>query len=189
METNNTTRKVKSPEEWEHDIEREAHGKLGQWKILPREIFSSKAYRSLSLAEREVLHCYLNKVQYHKRDKKAEQRRMKRSGSTPSNGDSLICTNNEIRARGGVKSDKTISRARKRLVEIGFLDVVQPSAFPNPGIFSLSSRYTKYPDGDYAPENAKPVSFARYSRSCTAGSNKFTPACEWRGSSTEEMVH
>jgi hypothetical protein len=168
---NNGTRKVKTPEDWAEDIERETSGALGRWAILPREIFSSKAYRALSLPEREVLLCYLNKVQYtpSKKDRKG----VKKSRAVPENGNHLIVTNNEIKARGGIRSDKTISEARKRIVEIGFLDVVQPSAFPHPGIFALSTRFKNFPSKDYKPKDAKPVSFARYSRACPSGSNRF----------------
>jgi len=115
------------------------------------------------MSEREVLHCYLNKLNFLKRDK-GDKRRMKRSGATPENADRLILTTNEIKARRGVTSERTISNARKRLVEIGFLDVVQPSKFPQPGIFALSDRWRKYPDGNYLPLDNKPVSFAPYSR-------------------------
>jgi hypothetical protein len=170
---NNINRKVKSPEDWAVDIDKESTGKLGSWRILPREIFSSKAYRELSLSEREVLHCYLNKVTYVK-PKGSEKRRMKSSKSYPINGDALIVTNHEIMARGGVTSDSTISKARKRLVEMGFLNVITPAAFPQSGVYGLSDRYKNYPNGDYRPKDDKPVSFSRYSRSCEIGSNRFT---------------
>lgn len=169
---NNGTRQVKTVEDWSADVDYEASGKLGSWRILPREIFSSKAYRALTLPEREVLLCYLNKVKFTKKDKK-DIRRSKNSKSVPENGNSLICTNNEIRARGGISSDSTISKARKQLVKIGFLDVITPSAFPHPGIFALSARYKNYPNGDYKTKDAKPVSHARYARACPAGSNRF----------------
>ncbi len=153
----------KTVDEWSTDINNEVNGKLGHWRILPREILSSKAYRSLSLPEREILHCYLNKVRFVKVGK-SEQRRMKRSNPVPENARNLIVTNNEIKARGGCKSDSTISKARKRLVEIGFLDVIRPCRFPQPGIFGLSERFKEYPSGNYQPKDNRPVSFAPYPR-------------------------
>jgi len=89
---------------------------------------------------------------------------MKLSKPVPENARNLIVTNNEIKARGGVTSDTTISKARKRLVEIGFLDVVRSCMFPQPGIFGLSDRWKEYPHGDYHPKDKRPASFAPYSR-------------------------
>ena len=98
-DSNNGTRKNKTVGEWSADIDREVNGKLGAWRILPREVFSSKAYRDLSLPEREILHCYLNKVSFVKPDKQ-DRRRMKLSKPVPENPRNLIVTNNEIKARG-----------------------------------------------------------------------------------------
>jgi hypothetical protein len=162
-DSNNGKREHKTVDEWSADIDTEVNGKKGAWKILSREVFSSKAYRDLSLPEREILHCYLNKVRFLKPDKR-DQRRMKRSKPVPENGNNLILTNNEIKARGGVSSDTTIARARKRLVEIGFLDVIRPSRFPQPGVFGLSDRWREYPKGDYKPKDNRPASFAPYPR-------------------------
>ncbi len=160
---NNGKREHKTVDEWSADIDKEVNGAIGLWKILPREIFSSKAYRSLSLSERNILHCYLNKVWYSKPDKHSK-RRMKHNSSVPENGRNLIVTNNEIKARGGIRSDSTISKARKKLAEIGFLDVIRSGKFPQPGIYAVSERWKRYPDGDYKPTDQRPVSFAPYSR-------------------------
>ena len=162
-DSNNGKREHKTVDEWSADIDMEVNGKKGAWRILSREVFSSKAYRDLSLPEREILHCYLNKVRFIKPNKR-EQKRMKRSKPVPENGNNLILTNNEIKARGGVSSDTTISKARKRLVEIGFLEVIRPSRFPQPGIFGLSDRWKDYPKGNYQPKDNRPASFAPYSR-------------------------
>jgi len=162
-DSNNGKREHKTVDEWSADIDREVNGQKGAWKFLSREVFSSKAYRDLSLPEREILHCYLNKVRFRKPDKR-EQRRMKRSNPVPENPKDLMVTNNEIKARRGVLSDTTISRARKRLVEIGFLEVIRPCRFPQPGIFGLSDRWKDYPNGDYKPKDNRPASFAPYPR-------------------------
>lgn len=165
-------RPVKTIEDWTRDIDHEAAGKLGRWRFLSREIFSSAAYRALTLPEREVLHCFLNRVTY--RVGKQDKRRMKSGKTAPTNGNRLIVTNGEIKARGGVKSDRTIAAARRRLVEIGFLDVVESAAFPQCGVFALSERYRAYPSGEFGPPAAaKPVAYARYSRRCKAGSRRF----------------
>ena len=162
-DSNNARRKHKTVGEWSADIDKEVNGKLGAWRILPREVYSSKAYRDLSLPEREILHCYLNKVSFVKPDKQ-DRRRMKLSKPVAENARNLIVTNNEIKARGGVLSDSTIAKARKRLVEIGFLDVVRSCMFPQPGIFGLSDRWKEYPNKEYKPKDNRPVSFHPYSR-------------------------
>ena len=88
----------------------------------------------------------------------------------PENGNRLIVTNNEIKARGGVLSDRTISKARKELIEKGFLDVTTPSAFPLSGVYGLSNRYKQFPLGSYKPkEDALPVSFVRVLTSLSQG--------------------
>lgn len=161
-DSNNGKREHKTVDEWSADIDREVNGKRGAWKILSREVFSSRAYRDLSLPQREVLHCYLNKVKFTKPD--TSKRRMRNNRSVPENPRDLIVTNNEIKARRGVTSDTTISKARKRLVEIGFLEVIRPCRFPQPGVFGLSDRWKEYPNGDYKPKDNRPASFAPYSR-------------------------
>jgi hypothetical protein len=164
--------------QWGERIDRETNGKLGRFRFLERSIFSSRAYRSLDLPAREILHCYLNKIEFE-RTKRNSRPGRRRNDSAPLNANNLVVTNGEIKARGGVKSDRTISNARKRLVEIGFLDVVRPGAFPQPGVFALSNRYLNFPDGVYQPQTAvsrifvHPVLEARFSRKCPKGTRGF----------------
>jgi hypothetical protein len=153
---------VRSIETWTRDIEDESRGKSGQFRILPREIFSSRAYLTLTLAQAHVLECYLNKLRYETGNTKGSKRRGKNSSGYPINKDNLIVTNNELFARQKHKSERTIANARKRLVEIGFLDVIISAKFPKPGVYALSDRYKQYPDGNYLPKNERPVSFAPY---------------------------
>ena len=111
---NTATKTHKTVEEWSVIIDNETVGKKGHWKILSREIFSSKAYRALSLPEREILHCYWNKVKFAKPD--GSKRRARNVRPVPNNARDLIVTNNEIKARRGVSSDTTIARARSLLI-------------------------------------------------------------------------
>lgn len=83
----------KTVEDWGEDIDHESSGKLGGWKFLPREIFSSKAYRELTLPAREVLNCYLNKLQYPN-PKSGKNRESGRKKNVPENGSCLVVTNN-----------------------------------------------------------------------------------------------
>jgi hypothetical protein len=158
-------RKVYEPrsvEDWERRIEDESKGKSGRFCFLAREVFSSKAYLALTLAEAHVLECFLNKLRYETGNTKGSKRRGKNSSGYPINKDNLIVTNNELFARQKLKSERTIANARKRLVEIGFLDVIISAKFPKPGVYAFSERYKQYPDGSYLPRNERSVSSAPY---------------------------
>lgn len=162
-----------TPAQWGTRIDDEVAGKRGRFKFLERQAFSSRAYRSLSLPAREILLCYLNHVKYEKRPKQHGPGNRRHTGTSLNSGN-LVVTNNEIKARGGVRSDSTIAKARQELVDCGFLDVVRPGAFPQPGIFALSSRFLQYPNGDYrAPDNMR-AGVPRYSRKCTKGRRGFS---------------
>lgn len=154
-------KKALTIEDWSRTISNETHGDIGKFRFMERRIFSSKAYIDLTLVQREILKCYLNKIVYAKKDKKNK----KRNSSGPLNGDSLMVTNNEIKARKivGPKNDRSIAEARKALVQIGFLDVVKTGTYLGSGIFALSDRWTRYPNGDYQPKDSKPAGYAMYS--------------------------
>ena len=157
----------RSVEEWKQTIRDEAKGKRGRFRILTREIFSSEAYAALSLAEEHVLLCYLNKLFYespNSTDAKNFEKRTgrKKTDGRPVNGNNLVVTNNEIKARGKVKGNKQIAAARRRLHWIGFLDVVVPARFPQPGIYSISEHWRPYPCLGHRPKNQVPVAFAPY---------------------------
>jgi hypothetical protein len=159
--------------QWEARIDRETTGKRSQFRFLERRIFSSRAWRALSLVDREILLCYLNKVQFEVIKNKRPGRRDRKS--VPLNANHLIVTNGEIKARGGVRSDRSISKARKELVRIGFLEAMRPGAFPQPGVYALSDRFLNFPDGNYEPQSPIPAGFSRYSRKCPAGTRGFPP--------------
>ncbi|MFC1834293.1 hypothetical protein ACFL2Q_06105 [Thermodesulfobacteriota bacterium] len=57
----------------------------------------------------------------------------------------------------GIKGEDTISRAKKRLVEIGFLDVVDQGSFAKAGRFRYSDRWRNYNSGNLSKENGDPI--------------------------------
>lgn len=158
-----------TPAQWEARIDRETTGKRGKFRFLERNIFSSRAWRALSLPAREILLIYLNKIQFDSAKDKRPGRR--RNNDARVNANNLVVTNGEIRGRRGVKSERTMAKARAELVRVGFLDVVRPGAFPQPGIYALSSRFLQYPNVE--PAGPKPVAVPRYSRTCPAGRRGF----------------
>lgn len=154
--------KYRTVEEWREIIRKETRGKRSNFRILERGIFSSDAYLALSLPEAHILECFLNKLEYESPDRNGERRTGRKRGGALINGKDLVLTTNEIKARGKVKSGKTIAAARRRLIEIGFLDVVVSSHFPHHGVFAISDRWRSYPFGDYHPKDDRPAAFAPY---------------------------
>ncbi len=83
-------------------------------------MFNSKAFLELSKKPHHVLVLLaaLNQVYYKGKDKNNKGR------SVIQNGGIVYLTQNMLKARA-VKSNPTIAEAKRRLVELGFLDVVQ----------------------------------------------------------------
>lgn len=57
----------------------------------------------------------------------------------------------------GIKGEDTISRAKRRLVEIGFLDVVDQGTFSKAGRFRYSDRWGGYNSGNLSKETGGPI--------------------------------
>lgn len=57
----------------------------------------------------------------------------------------------------GIKSEETISRAKKRLVELGFMDVVDQGSFAKAGRFRYSDRWRLYNAGELFKEKGAPL--------------------------------
>jgi len=149
----------KKIEDWKETIREDVKGKRGAWRLLPREIFNSDAYNELSHAERSMLLTALNQISYEdsskKRKRKVDSRKVLR------NGGRLYLTQNELKARG-VKSPATIAKGKRRLVELGFLDVIETGTVNKPTLFQVSDRWRKYPRGDYKPQDGKPPGVSLY---------------------------
>lgn len=151
-------------DEWSVHIRKtEMKGDAGAFRFLTRQIFSSDAYIALTLIEREVLLCFLNKLRYEPVSSR-EKRKGRKAAWVPVNARDLTVTYNEVKARRivALSNDKSISNAKKRLIEVGFLDVVKPAQFPHAGIYALSDRWRRFPAGDYRPKTDVPCSFPAY---------------------------
>ena len=140
----------KTVEEWEESIRSDTTGKRGAWCILPREIFNSDAFMALTHAEKAMLLTALNQIGYE--DKKKARKRHIDDRKVLRNGGQIYLTQNELKARG-VLSAATIAKGKKRLVEIGFLDVVETGSVSAPAKFQISERWRKLPNGDYKPKD------------------------------------
>lgn len=158
----------KTVQEWRERIPDECKGDRGRFRFLAREVFSSRAYCDLDPIEQLVLNTYLNKLTYESPNKRRLNRKS-RLDKEAINRNELVVTNPELKARckpRGKKSegisDRKISMSRKRLVAIGFLDVVTPGKWPQPGVYAFSERWREYPCGNYLRDDCKPVAFAPY---------------------------
>jgi hypothetical protein len=139
----------RSIEEWEESIDNDRKGKRGNFRILERGMFNSKAFLELSKKPTHVLVflAAMNQVEYEKRDKNSNRQVLR-------NGGRIYLPQNMLKARG-VNSNATIAEAKKTIVELGFLDVMETGSVNHASIFQMSYRWQKYPDGDYRPNEHK----------------------------------
>jgi hypothetical protein len=136
----------KTVEEWEESIDSHKKGVV----IVPRDLFNSKAFRELSEKPTHVLVLLaaLNQVYYGKKSKSQKDR------PVILNEGKVYLPQNMSKTRR-VNSNSTIANAKKRLVELGFLDVVETGSMHNASVFQISERWRKYPHGDYHPKDQK----------------------------------
>lgn len=66
----------------------------------------------------------------------------------------------------GIKGEKTISKAKKKLVEVGFLDVVQQGSFVKAGRFRYFDRWRTYNFRALFKEDGTPCSHGPLPRYC-----------------------
>jgi hypothetical protein len=95
-----------------------------------------------------VLWAALEQVYYEKKTKNNRGRRVLQNGGI------VYLPQNMLKVRG-IKSNKTIAEAKKKLVELGFLDVMESGSVHNAGVFKVSDRWRKYPHDDYLQKDQK----------------------------------
>lgn len=146
-------RDVKSVETWRKELDQDCDGKRGSFRILPRELFNSKAFAALGGAATIVVLAILNKLQYEKSGKK-DRKGVKSGIPVLRNNGEFCLTINELVARGLSRS--TATRARKLAWELGFFDVVESGTVHHAGRYRYSERWRCHPDGDYHPVGQVP---------------------------------
>jgi len=145
-------RHAKTVAEYRKQIEetcRDQDSKYSRFKILSRGHRDHPAYLVLSMFEREILHCALDREKYFPNGPKSING-SKQQGKPMRNTFNL--PTNLLIARG-VKSSRTIAEGKVRLWEIGWLDVVKTGVLLTPGEFRNSDRWRQFPDGDYKPHD------------------------------------
>jgi hypothetical protein len=138
-------KKPRSIEEWEEAISEHRKGVI----IFHRDLFNSKAFLELSNNPIyvSVLLAAHEQIYYEKKSKNSNRPGLK-------NGGKIYLPQNLLKARR-IKSNKTIADAKKKLVELGFLDVVETGSVHHASVFRVSYRWREYPNGGYLPKEKK----------------------------------
>jgi hypothetical protein len=158
METNNKPR-PKTVEEWRSERRKKAK-REGGFILIPMELWNGEAFHALQKAEKLILLECLSQLRYapkstSKREKIPKDSLFKCSlGHLLNKGEFGLPT--KYLQERGIKSEETISRAKKRLVELGFLDVVTQGSFTKAGRFRYSDRWRLYGSEALSKENGTP---------------------------------
>ena len=147
------TKDVKSVQEFRDEINKDANGARGSFKILSREMFNSKAFAAIDGKTLVVVLSILNKLEYEKRGK-SSRKGVRSSIPVLRNNGEFSLTKNELIARG--LSESSATRGRINAWEIGFFDVIEPGTIHHAGRYKYSERWRLYPDGDYKPLGQQP---------------------------------
>jgi hypothetical protein len=145
----------KSVQEWETWLRNDTWGGF----LIRRDLFRSDAFREL----RESPKCLMvfleawSQLNYEKKNQ--SDRRGKRS-LVYKNGGTIYLTQNRLRA-AGIKSSATQAAAKKLLVKLGFLDVVETGCLFQATVFRVSDRWRQFP---WPPplEGSKPIARRMY---------------------------
>jgi len=146
-------REAKTVEQWRDELDRDAAGGRGKFRILPRDLFNSRAFAALRGSGAIVVLAILNRLEYDKRGKK-DRKGVKVACSVLRNNGEFQLTVNELVARGLSRS--TATRARCLAWELGFFDVIESGTVHHAGRYRYSDRWREFPDGDYLPVGQSP---------------------------------
>ena len=146
-------KEVKSVDQFRDEIDKDAKGNRGNFKILSREMFNSRAFAKLDGKSTLVVLSILNKLEYEPREKN-KRKGVKSSIPCLKNNGEFYLTINELVARG--LSESSATRGRIIAWELGFFDVIEPGTIHHCGKYRFSNRWMNYPDGDYKPVGQQP---------------------------------
>jgi hypothetical protein len=146
-------KEVKTVEQWKETLRPDSENKAGDWKILAREMFNSKAFAALTKAGIIVVLAMVNHFSYEKKSSK-DRKGVKCGGQFLRNKGIFYLTGNELKARG-LKSDRSIADGKKQAWQLGFFDVIETGSFHSAGKFQYSERWKEYPHGDYQPKDER----------------------------------
>ncbi len=144
---------VKSVQQFRDEIDQDAKGARGSFRILTREMFNSKAFAALDGKTMVVVLTILNKLEYQKKGK-SKKKGVESSIPVLKNNGEFYLTRNELIARG--LSESSASRGRIKAWEIGFFDVIEPGTIHHAGRYKYSERWKLYPTGAYKSVGQQP---------------------------------
>lgn len=130
----------KTEAEWAQARENHKEGVI----IIEKELYNSEAFKELSKKPTHVLVLLAALVQrwFEKKDRR-NNKKSRRVLDRP-----VYLTQNMLKDRG-IQSPTTQAEAKKRIVELGFLDVKEQGTYLQASIFGWSNRWKAYPDGNY----------------------------------------
>lgn len=159
--SNGTTKpRPKTIEEWRSERRRKAKHE-GGYIVIPMEMWNGEAFHALAKAEKLILLECMAQIRYAPKSAKKREKVPKATlfecglGYLLNKGEFGLPT--KYLQERGIKGEDTISRAKKRLVEIGFIDVVDQGTFAKAGRFRYSDRWRTYNAGELSKESGSPV--------------------------------
>lgn len=159
MATNQKTR-PKTIDEWRSERRKKAK-REGGFILIPIEMWNGEAFHALKKSEKLILLECMAQLRYPPKSAKKRESIPKDSlfecglGYLLNGGEFGLPT--KYLQERGIKGEDTISRAKKRLVEIGFLDVVDQGSFAKAGRFRYSDRWRIYNSGNLLKEKGNPI--------------------------------
>ena len=125
------------------------------------ELWNGEAFHALTKAEKLIVLECLSQLRYAPRNKKKQVNLSKDQlfqcslGWLLNKGEFGLPT--KYLQERGIKGEDTIARAKKRLVELGFMDVVTQGSFAKTGRFRYSDRWRTYNAIAVISEKGQPV--------------------------------
>jgi hypothetical protein len=133
--------------EWREERLRKAKQEKG-FILIPMKLWNGEAFHALTKAEQLILLECLSQLRYAPGSKKKRSKIAKDQlfecglGWLLNRGEFGLPT--KYLQERGIKGEDTIARAKKRLVQLGFMDVVTQGSFSKAGRFRYSDRWRTY---------------------------------------------
>ena len=152
-------KKPKTIEEWRKERLRKAKQEKG-FILIPMELWNGEAFHALKKAEQLILLECLAQLRYAPGGKK--RARIPKDQLFQCGLDWLLNKGEfglptKYLQERGIKGEDTIARAKKRLVRLGFMDVVTQGSFSKAGRFRYSDRWRTYNSAALMSEHGQPL--------------------------------
>jgi len=160
METNNNKPRPKTVEEWRSERRKKAK-REGGFILIPMEMWNGEAFHALTKSEKLILLECMTQLRYapgsnKRRDKIPKDSLFKSSLGYLLNKGEFGLPTKYLQERG-IKGEDTIARAKKRLVQLGFMDVVTQGSFSRAGRFRYSDGWRTYNSATLSSEHGEPL--------------------------------